>query len=140
MSSIFRRPGEALNLNLQLHDGLDTFPRRVFVELCNSSGTQVEAPFEIPHKGGGLFLEDQQLMPTSAADFLRIARFMVRDADGTTPSTIHSDETDVYQLDLAGERVLNNLDIPISSVENNPQGLIGIVEGTQELIGVLDGE
>lgn len=85
--------GDKLFLNLQLHDGTDTMPKRVIVDIYDEAGALVESSIELPHRGGGLFSEDTELMPDKP---FVVAQYRVVEADGSTISTFHSQEVDRF--------------------------------------------
>lgn len=117
MSGVIERAvGDKLKLTLQLHDGVDTMPKRVFCTLKDEDYVDVVASFEIPHVGGGVFQETDETMPNIDTLF---AYFLVTEDDGVTPSLEHTQEHDRY------ERVVP---LDLSSVEIKPFNLIGNIQ------------
>lgn len=92
--AIEKKIGEKLKLTLQLHDGLDTMPNRVFVNLVDCENNNIKSDIELPHLGGGFFFESTELMPNVDTLF---AKFRVLKSDGLTQSVDHSDEVDRYE-------------------------------------------
>lgn len=95
--TIQKNVGDKLNLSLQLHDGEDTFPKRAFVNLYDVAGNVLGSNIELSHVGGGLFLEDTEVMPNLQTVF---AQFSVKEADGTTTSVDHNESIDRYEKSI----------------------------------------
>jgi len=150
---ILRKVGDNLNLNIQLWDGADSQPKRVFVDLKRVDGSLLTPRLEILHKGDGLYAESVKTMPV---DNIILASFLVFEADGITPSTIHTIGQEVYMRDIIGEIVSSNLDIAVSSLDKLQSSIFGsielleiggsiesleisgIVEGNSEITGVVE--
>lgn len=133
--SIFKRVGQALNLSLQLRNGDADMPLRVFVDLIDQDGVQLEPTFEIPHIDGGQFVNTTKIMPNIETLY---ARFKVRENDGSTVPDGHDDPVDRYDRDDAGQRVVQFLDQPVSALEANPDSIVGIIERDDEIFGIID--
>jgi len=140
---ILRKLGDNLELNLQLWDGSDSQPKRVFVDLKKIDGVLTKPRFEILHKGDGLYAENVESMP---ADSVILASFIVFESDGATRSTIHAVGQEIYVRDITGEIVSANLDVAVSSVDRAKADLSGTIEvavttGTiekQEILGTIE--
>ena len=124
-----KRVGEKLYLNLQLHDGADSLPLRVFVDIFDGDSNKIVNRREIPHNEGGLFQENVEVMP----DRSKIsAVYSVFELDGLTFSERHSVSKDDFVRDDSEDNIatllsrltearsmaLDNLDIGISTLES----------------------
>lgn len=105
------KAGEPYELTLELHDGEDSIPKRVFVDLKRNDQQNIEATFELPYRGNGLFQEDARTFPTDGTKTV-FAFFRVFEADGTTESEIHGRSHDRYKLQDTVEVDLPDVVIP----------------------------
>lgn len=112
---IERAVGDKLKLTLQLHDGAESLPKRVFCTLKDELFVDIEPVFEVAHVGNGVFQENTKLMTNIPTLF---AYFRVTESDGTTDSEDHSEEHDRY------ERIVP---LDLSTVEIKPFALKGVV-------------
>ena len=107
--------GEAYNLTLELHDGEDSIPKRVFVDLRVPNQQNLEATFELPYRGNGIFQEDARTFPSDGTKEV-FAYFRVLETDGTTESEIHGRCHDRYKLEATIEVDLPDVVIPKQKV------------------------
>lgn len=110
--SIQRREGEKLFLSLQLYDGADSLPKRVFARVLNELGVELETNVELTHVGGGEFKENVLVMP--AIDVLTV-HYTVYESDGVTEAPQYQVAKDVYLRDLAGEIIVDRFSGTIAS-------------------------
>ena len=88
--------GDTLQLNCQLYDGATN--KYVKAWLRDASGVALSpATATLAHVGEGLYSNDSVVMPTTQQVTAVIKVF--DDAGFTTPSSLHSDVLDVFDLD-----------------------------------------
>lgn len=95
--TVEKQVSQKMNLNVTLFDGDESLPKRVFVDLFAGDGTSLVTGIELTSVGNGFFTEDTQVMPPEPVVF---GVFKVKEADGTTPSPVHSDAVERYEQPL----------------------------------------
>lgn len=113
MSEKQRQLGDKLELNLQIYDGDDRIPLRVFVELLRADNTVITPLFEISYVSDGYYKESTEVMPNE--QFV-LARYTVFLNDGVTRSPQDSIEVESFRLVTAGGAVTTAI-IEVSTID-----------------------
>lgn len=154
--------GKKLHLNLQLFDGIDSMPLRVFAVLSDNNGDVItpNGIIELEHRAFGYFIENQAVMPNleyvtahyfvkepgqPSDEFEDLADSQVHGVDTDTFVNCVSDVWDVLLSDIGlqgtiGSLIKDRLDQKISSIDNNPADLIGTMEPDFSVMGFVDDE
>ena len=127
-----RKLNELLYLNLQLFDGEASLPKRVFVQLRDTTGTLTKPQFEIFHVGGGEFRETVATEAMPNIEMLS-ASYFVYENDGVTLDTTYAVGKDVYMRDFSAEIIDVNLDAKVSSVGGGSGASIAGIDLQAEL-------
>jgi hypothetical protein len=91
--------GEPIYLSLQLSDGDESLPKKVFAKVRDESKSTI-ANLELTHIGDGLFVKDDFEFPVNT-DYLT-AQYFVYEDDGVTKDDQYLISYDYFPLALEG--------------------------------------
>jgi len=111
---------QTLPIQLQLFDGSEYMPLRVFVDLTDPSGVLLYPRFEISHMKDGDFRHDSKTMPEE--DYV-VAQYFVYANDGVTRELAYEAEKDIFLRDIIGELINGG------QLEVSVQKVIGALTG-----------
>lgn len=157
MGNFKREPGDKLRLGIQVIDETESFPMRVFVRLRDEFGNILNPNIiELEHRTDGYFTESYDVNNDTRAEMLDTplvtAHYYFRRDDGLTNTdgsfvTQFSDLEPIcnmgmavhtYEKDELSLFIKDRLDQKISSIDNNPSNLFGVIGDSVDLIGVID--
>jgi hypothetical protein len=96
---VVSQSGEPIYLSLQLSDGDESLPKKVFAKLRDESKATI-ATLELTHIGDGLFVKDDFEFPVNT-DYLT-AQYFVYENDGITKDDQYLISYDYFPLTLDG--------------------------------------